>query len=296
MRTKEEYENLINSSPLFEVDRIANPVLFDTEWRSFVVLLAELFKYYDYKNKPMETYSLELMECANECVKYYNKSNGLFINFFRHALSKKTKKSKARNSINEIRQGIVLTKNEDKLIRQIMRYASSYNKNYKDEKTQQKIAMALGLDIETVKELIYINQNATAMSNEVITENGEAVNLLDLQPSNNLTPEEQIILEDDIFILAEKLEKEYDNLQERTKPIIKKLLTAKLIAEIGVSNRYEKFFNGRNYIDNSIVEDYINDKKVPTAREIADLLGINEASVSRTFKTFLNRIQKQDNA
>lgn len=297
MRSKEEYENLINFSPLFEVDRNANPVLFDTEWRVFVVLLTELYKNYDYKGRPLETYSLELMECANECVKYYDKSKGeLFLHLFRSVLKNKILKSKARNSIDEKRQGIVLSHKADLQIRKIMRYASSHGKDVSNEETQQKIAKAVGLDIETVKNLIYINNNATAVSDTVTNEDGDEISLFDLQTSDKLTPEEYVLLEDNIRTLLNVFEEEYNSLQNRTKPVIKKLLTAKLIAEIEDSNKFKKYFNGFSYIDNSMVEDFITDKTIPTAKEIAESFNMQESGVSRILNTFLNRAQVKINA
>lgn len=72
MRTKEEYENSINSSRLFEIDRESNAVLYKTEWRRFTVLLVEYYAKFVLQGKSLDSYSMELMDTAIECVKYYS--------------------------------------------------------------------------------------------------------------------------------------------------------------------------------------------------------------------------------
>ena len=77
MRTKEEYENLINSSRLFDIDKDTNAVLYKTEWRRFTVLLVEYYSKFVLCRKSLDSYSMELMDTATECVKHYSVSKGI---------------------------------------------------------------------------------------------------------------------------------------------------------------------------------------------------------------------------
>ncbi len=54
MRTREEYENLINCSPLFKVDKDRAPVLYKTERYRFLTLLTEYYQIYIFPYKKLE--------------------------------------------------------------------------------------------------------------------------------------------------------------------------------------------------------------------------------------------------
>lgn len=51
MFTREEYENAINDSPLFTIDKEKNPALFNTEKYAFLTLLTDYYRIYIYPNK-----------------------------------------------------------------------------------------------------------------------------------------------------------------------------------------------------------------------------------------------------
>ena len=74
MFTREEYENLINNSPLFEIDKESSPALYKTERYNFFTLLTDYYRLYIYPNKSLESYSITLMDTAMECIKYYDKN------------------------------------------------------------------------------------------------------------------------------------------------------------------------------------------------------------------------------
>ena len=67
MFTREEYENLINNSPLFEIDKESSPALYKTERYNFLTLLTEYYQYYLYPKKPLDLYCMTLMDTAVEC-------------------------------------------------------------------------------------------------------------------------------------------------------------------------------------------------------------------------------------
>ena len=84
----------------------------------------------------------------------------------------------------------------------------------------------------------------------------------------------------------------YEELQERTKPIIRKLITVYLIKSIEDKDAIKEYFEKLGYIDDGIVENYLKEDKLPTAKEIASSFGVTEASASRTLNNFLEKIRK----
>ena len=57
MFTREEFENLINNSPLFDVDKESCPELYKTEKFALFTLLADYYQTYIFPYKPLENYS-----------------------------------------------------------------------------------------------------------------------------------------------------------------------------------------------------------------------------------------------
>ena len=88
MNTREEFENLINNSPLFGVDKASNSELYKKEKYALFTLLTDYYRLYIYPNKSLEDYSFTLIETATECLKYYDKSKGEFLHLFNKAMKR----------------------------------------------------------------------------------------------------------------------------------------------------------------------------------------------------------------
>ena len=83
MLTKEEYEEKIDHSPLFRLDKEREPIRYETERRILLKMLTEYYVQYIYRDKPLESYSLTLIETAHECIRYYNEGKGAFLHLFK---------------------------------------------------------------------------------------------------------------------------------------------------------------------------------------------------------------------
>ena len=116
MFTREEYENLINNSPLFEIDKESSPALYKTERYKFLTILTDYYRLYIYPQKPLDYYGMTLIETAVECIKYYNKSKGDFLHLFNSSMKRDLHIAKAKEIIEEKRQGIRVSNEDDKLI------------------------------------------------------------------------------------------------------------------------------------------------------------------------------------
>ena len=125
MFTREEYENLINNSPLFEIDKESSLALYKSERYNFLTLLTDYYRLYIYPNKPLDSYSMTLMETAMECIRYYNKDKGEFLHLFNSSMKRDLHIAKAKEIIEEKRQGIRVSNEDDKLIRKIIALANS---------------------------------------------------------------------------------------------------------------------------------------------------------------------------
>jgi len=105
------------------------------------------------------------------------------------------------------------------------------------------------------------------------------------------TPEETLIHEEKVREIILSVDEEFQKQQERTKPLLSKLLTAKLLnASDYAFQLIEKNVLRISFIDSEIFSVCAKSNVIPTAREIAEANGVHEASASRTLKTFLTRL------
>lgn len=293
MRTKEEYENLINSSRLFDIDKETNAVLYKTEWRRFTVLLVEYYSKFVLYGKSLDSYSMELMDTATECVKHYSVSKGIpFLHYFAVSLKKTMLKSKAKAAIDARRGGISISDSDDRMLRKMLKYAQSQGKDLNDVNVQISMSKGLGIELEKIKEMIDLNINSVVVQEVQKNDDGEDVSIFDTIASKELTPEEKWERIDDAKQILKTLSIAYEELQERTKPIIRKLITVYLIKAIEDKDAIKDYFDKLVYIDDEIVETYLKEDALPTAKEIATSFGVTEASASRTLNNFLEKIRK----
>lgn len=290
MYTREEYENLINKSPLFEIDEESAPMLYKAERYNFLTHLTDYYRFYIYPNKPLDFYSMTLILTANECIKYYNRGKGQFLHLFNTAMKRELHIAKAIEIIEEKRQGIKISKEDDKLIRKVIMFAKSKNLDIYDSATQEKISDALNIDIAKLKEIIIINDNAVGVPSTIINEDGDEIELFDLQPSKEKNAEEKIIERDSLNDRLRDIEAEYLDAQDRQKKILSMLLTTEIIKSQGLdlikTNRFA-FFN------RDILDYFELNHTLPTAKIIGELCGVSEQSISRTYKNFKIKLKQR---
>lgn len=292
MRTREEYENLINCSPLFKVDKDRAPVLYKTERYRFLTLLTEYYQIYIFPYKKLEEYSLPLMESAADCVKHYSAEKGEFLHLFNYVFMRNLRISQGREKIDAVRQGIRIDKNTDELIRKIVRFVKNRGWELDDPAVIKKIAVATELKEETVVELLRINAAASVSSSIVQNEDGDEVDLFDLMDSSAPSAEGELIDKDNLSAFIDRIERAFRGVQERQKNILSMLLTVKIAETLESFQLLQKFLCGRTLFSEEIIQHYYESGELPTARQIAKMCGVSEQSLSRTFKNFKKKISE----
>lgn len=225
MFTREEYENLINNSPLFEIDKESSPALYKTERYNFLTLLTEYYSGYIYKKKKLEEYSMTLMETAVECIKYYDRSKGEFLHLFNRAMKRDLHIAKEKEILEERRQGIKVSSATDNLIRKILAFADGKNLDVYDIMVQEKISKGFGIELNKLQELLRINDDAVAFSSTVRNEDDEEVELFDLQASHEKTQEDKLVDELAFISLIDRIDSVFATVQERQRKLLSMLLT-----------------------------------------------------------------------
>lgn len=292
MFTREEYENLINNSPLFEIDKESSPALYKSERYNFLTVLTDYYRLYVYPNKPLDSYSMTLMETAMECIKYYDKDKGEFLHLFNSSMKRDLHIAKAKEIIEEKRQGIRVSNEDDKLIRKIIALANSKGLDIYDLTVQQKISKALNLEPSRLQELLRINDDAVAVSSTVTNDDGDEVELFDLQSSHEKNAEDRLAEESAFISLIDRIDEVFTTVQDRQKKLLSMLLTAEIIKACDEDlDKARQVLECKELFNEEVFDYYEKHGELPTAKQIGLLCGVSEQSLSRTYKNFKEKLK-----
>jgi hypothetical protein len=289
MRKREYLEDVINGSKVFSIDGIIDGELFVAEERRFLADLAELMSI---ARKDFDKIGYEIICTAKSCIKAYKPDCGNFLYYFNAALKKTLFTQKAREIMSEKRGGLTLDRKTDQVIRRILKYKTVCGIDINDDESVNKTAEALNISPEKVIEAMAINRDIMVKSGNtpVTNKDGVADELFDFIASKTAMPDEVLINEEAVKMYILSIDTAFREQQERTKPLLAKLLTARLLKSLDDISLIEKFIPGISFVDHELYARYKRNGTVPAAKEIAESRGIMEASASRTFKTFIEKV------
>ena len=138
------------------------------------------------------------------------------------------------------------------------------------------------------------SRNNTASNISITNQNGAViignVNNSPISISNSFTELERKIESDggtDKEELLDKIEKTFNSLQKRQKPIVSDIMTTKLWLDL------EEIEKKYSFISKDAIEEWKKSGVLPTQREIAKKNNREETSVSRTVKDFQKKLKKE---
>lgn len=283
---KEKYEKLISETPLFDIDKDKQSVLYRKE---SLKLVEYLYCYLLAINKDKyEPYGCEIVDVATRCINGYDKS-GDFIHYFNVAWSREYSHICGNEIVDSKFQGMKLSDQERRDIKKYMRIVSRCNPNMSQEEKYIKISELMELPIDRIKQL------AEVLDTKIVSEvahnsDGEEISLFD-------HVEEEFSIEGYFENLAslteilDKIEAVYSKMQERQKPVVSDMLTIKIGLDIWKIDKLAKKYL---FINEEIGRSIKLTGKVPTQRDVAEKHEKNEASISRTMKEFLKKVREGD--
>ncbi len=286
--TKEKYLDVINNSPLFDIeDKTSNDYV--TEYRYLQNKVAEyyidcLYRKVDNQGNIISfEYSSELMDKFAECIKYYKKENGLFTTYLDLAFNKAVKQTKGKDVWSEVRGGIKIQHSIQKEIRNIVSIARNKGWDLNDVDIVQKLVQATSKTEHEVLELIHINRNAMALS-ESVSAGDDELNLFDNVADTQNTAEQAMVEKDSLIAVLDKIDRTARVLSPSKLQVISAVLTL-IIEELDFQQligeeRLKKysFFNQKVYDLQSKIERRITDA------DIAKMLGASKPYISRVKK------------
>ena len=283
---KAYYEKLITQSPVFTLDK---EIEVSAYRREALKLVEYLYCYLlGINQSKYEPFGYEITVVAKRCIQNFSPALGDFLHYFNAAWKKEYSHIYSEQTHEEKFQGIHITEEDKRNIRRYKKYLQSTGEHQSHEFTCAQIAEALSLPkevVETVVEMTNINVGSTYQQNS----DGEEYDVLD-QLSDSSCIESKLETQESIEEILVSLDQGFLSLQDRQQPILSDLLTSRLlpvIEELDVDVQSFAFIN----VD--IYTQYQSGIALPSQREIAQKYGRNEASVSRTLKQFIQKIQER---
>lgn len=284
---KDEYEKLIDSSSLFTLDKEKERTAYK---REALKMVEYLYCYLMAINKSKyEPYGVEIVDTAKRCIKNYNLESGRFLNYFTSAWKKTYGHVIGNELIKETYKGIHFTDGEERNLKKYMRLAHTMGINTDSPEFDERVAEAMGIsvnEVDVLRKMICAKPTSDSYTND----EGKEFSIIDQIDCGEYTGEELVHLENSKEFL-DLLELVYDQLQARQKPMIAMLITTKIAALINEETRIYEYAKQKAYYDEDIfIESLRRGEQIP-AKEIAGKCGVLEASASRSWKTFKDKIK-----
>lgn len=290
--TKGQYENLINGANFFLIDRTKDSELWKTEARKLLVLTIEYYKECVLRRETFENYGVELFESIKQGIRSFSPDKGVFLHYVNVAIKRRIRQKKLSDALDRQRRGLSVSEKDNQLIKKMLAYVRSKGYDISDPKTQDRIAGQFHLSIEQVR--ICVEQSQIRVIDETVSNSkGESSSVFDGIASNRPNAEEMIEENEKQLEIIRRVDAVFQICQERQKPLLSYLLTARLIPEMDLNEYVLEELETISFIDKQLLKEFIASGKMPPARQIATEFGLTEQSVSRTLKVFFEKVPRK---
>lgn len=280
---KADYERLITESKLFSLNKETESVAFRKESYKMVEYL---YCYLLAQNeKKYEPFGCEITEVAVRCINNYDETKGVFLHYFNAAWKLEYSHLCGNQAVDDRLHGAKITESEKRAIKKYLRYETSLGKDLSRRELCEAIAEILDQPIEVVAEIAELVEYRM-VDNEIMDDDGGRTSLFD-QLSDGHLVEENLLTSARVEEILAVVETAFLSLQQRQMPIISDMMTIRLastIVETGVDT------SSYSFISKEVLSQYSKDQ-LPSQRTIAEKYGKNEASISRTVKEFIKKLE-----
>ena len=290
--SKEQYEEQINSADVFSIDRSNNSVLWETEARKLLVLTIEYYKDCVMRKETFENYAVELFESVQQSIRSFSPEKGTFLHYVNVAVKHRINQKKLADTLDQQRQGMSVSAKDNQLIRKMLSFARSKGYNVNDRETQERIAAQFNVPVLQVR--FCVEQSQIKVINETISdEEGEESSIFDKIAAAEPSAEQSMEDREKQVDLIRRIDSAFRTCQERQKPLLSRLLTARLIRAIDLNDDLLTELEMVTFVNKTLVKEYIAGTEMPSARQIAKYYGLSEQSASRTLNNFLDKVPRK---
>ena len=292
---------LINNSPIFGIDKEKDYTAFENEGMKLIGILSIYYSIIYGNNLD----NVLLINKAKEAFNNYNSEKGTFLNYYNNIFCRAMRNVLWEESVRNMRGGGTLSNTDstnerlskrEKLIEKVKKTTKEvmmlagldYDSQSKiidkrmNPEIVKEVAKTLELKPEKVYEMLVMDENSIAISSTIINEEGEEIELFDLQASHEKTEEDRNIDELSFIERVEKMDKVFDDLQDREKRVHSMIFTSWIIRFCdGDLDKAREFLSNKEYLNEEIFRFLEDNGECPNQKEIANLCGKKQEDISR---------------
>lgn len=286
MSLKSDYERLIDESILFSLDKEREQSAYT---RESLKMLDYLYCYLMEINRiKYEPYGVEIVETAHNCIKNYNAAHGRFLNYFVSAWTENYKHIIARERFDSEHSAMKFSENQR---REYLRYKKICSKLGIDKDSpdfEQKIAESMGISMSEIRDLLLMDDiKIESIDGTEDTDDDSRPRQYDA----GVNVENDFIRTDENIRFLNILETVFNGIQNRQKKMISVLITSYLSLTIDNEIVLE-VFRSKTYFDSEIYRECVQKREQISNKEIAERLGVLEASLSRAWNNFKEKVDR----
>lgn len=288
----ERYETEIATSTLFSLDKEKQLTAYSREVRKLTNLLVEYLYAID-ENYYMN-FSVEIMETISSCLKNFSAEKGEFLHYFRASIKTACINAAADQRAAEYRGGTHIPEKIKKLMPKIAKYLESKGidpEKIKDEQIEL-VADVFDQPEKVVRDAIEANQFSNIVYDTKTNVEGESISLFDLIASDEFA-DSRLLREENCKCILDQIELAFAACQDRQKPILSELLTARLCKSgLFDDENLDIEYGVYSFINRNTVKEYVLNGTILLDLEIAEKHGRAASDVSRVLFKFLSKIRR----
>ena len=280
-KEKTYYENLIENSILFTQTISPDSILYQ---RALLKLIENVYGYLNTVSEKNKYYSVEIVETVKECVRNYRCENGTFLHYFNYCLKKKKTRVIAETTISENTKGMHVPRKDRFTIEKHIKFIVAKNRTYEvNQEIVSLIAKATNISENFVRECLCNYRNSHSfISTESLYDDKSLWEYLIITDSSAESMENVAAVKEILFYLNEF----FNTRQPRQKPILSRMITAKISMVISDYHELLCFAKHLDFFDCDTFDHFLKTNTVPCAKEIAQQFHVSEQSISRTYRIF----------
>lgn len=279
-RDRQKYEEKIERSPLFSLEQGTSAYereLYNMEEYLYRYLMAVNETKYG-------PWGCEIVETSIRCIRSYDPEQGVFLHYFNRAWKNTYRQLLAEQGDEERLHGLKISKEDRRNVRKYLRLLEATGVSPENAGVHRKLAQAMDIPVQKLRDIMLMSA-VSVLEDDRSQETGGVLELL----ADGIPIEQQLLSEEEVQSLLAAVEAVFKGLQERQKPLLSELLTARIcpvLPEACLSDRF-------SFMDAELVKTYARTGTVPTQESLARKYGRDAASISRTINQFLKKLRTQ---
>ena len=239
---------------------------------------------------------VEIFHCIKRTLLKYD--DGLGSSYMGYLYSSLENEIRHKKEKGEVKKFRMCTRDDYNRAIRLIKTAKEIGKNPFNEKVQIWLSKQCELDLDKVRDLILKYYQSQIVAEQITNNAGEEDSLFntDAVQNNYLTPEERVFKTEYALDDLKKIERAFDECQERQKIYLSSFITLKVLQALEhtfLIGQIVDLLQKRNFIDLELLNIFTLQAEMPTQSQLAVKFGKDEGYISNRISDFFEKVQQK---